>query len=140
MAENRNVFQNIFGRLFRNEQEEQVRTWVQQVVNGGEAANSARESLLSLEPDTVMPLLDKIIKEHGRDTLGKAASTLYQTLLDSITAQAMAAPMEDLTIGSERLTPREFLERYGKEAFEKRYGVAPASTGGQSLISRGDRG
>ncbi len=132
MANSRGLLRSIFGRLLSGDQEAQVRVWVRQIADGDVEAQSAKNALLTLKLD-VLPILAKLGKERDV-TLARTASALYTSMLDAA-AEGMFAQPEDLTIGSEKLTPREFLEHYGQEAFKKRYGVTPNSTGGQSLLA-----
>ncbi len=132
MASSKGLLQSIFGRLFSGNQEAQVRVWVRQIADGDAEAQSAKNSLQNLQLD-VLPILAKLGKEQ-EVPLARTAKALYTSMLDAA-AEDMFAQPEDLTIGSEKLTPREFLEHYGHEAFKKRYGVTPNSTGGQSLLA-----
>jgi hypothetical protein len=135
MADSKNLFQNIFDRLFKNEQEEQVHEWLRRIAAGGVEAQNAREALKSLKPDLLLPLLAKIGKDEAGKPVGHAADALYKEVMDAV-VKGTFDTSDDLTLGSENLTPKEFLERYGDKAFERRYGVLPKSSGGQSLLAK----
>lgn len=137
MADNKNLVQSIFGRLFSGDQESQVREWVRQIAENGADAKSARESLLSIKLEMLMPILAKLGKERD-GAIALTANMLYKSLMDDAVDGVFAQP-EDLTIGSEKLSPKEFLDRYGNDAFKKRYGVAYNSVGGNSLLTEKTR-
>jgi hypothetical protein len=133
MADNKNIFQNIFDRLFKSEQEQQVREWLRRIVDGGVEAQNAREALNSLKPDALLSLLTKIAQDHS--PVGREADAFYKQTIEAV-AKGTFGAAEDLTLGSETLSPKQFLERYGDSAFEQRYGVSPKSVGGQSLLAK----
>ena len=137
MADNKNLVQSIFGRLFSGDQESQVREWVRQIAENGSDAKSAREAVHSVKLEILMPILAKLGKDRD-GAISLTANMLYKSLVDDSVDGVFAQP-EDLTIGSEKLSPKEFLDRYGNDAFKKRYGVAYNSVGGNSLLTEKTR-
>jgi hypothetical protein len=133
MPDNKNIFQNLFGKLFKNEQENQVQQWLEQVAQGGVTAQNGREALKSITPELLLPILAKFGKEYQRKPIGIAADKVYKEIMDAA-AKGTFSQAEDLTLGAEKLTPKEYLQRYGSKAFEQHYGLSPTSMGGQSLL------
>jgi uncharacterized protein (DUF697 family) len=137
MSDNKSIFQNIFGRLFKNEQEKQVMQWLEQVAQGGVAAQNGREALKSISPELLLPILAKLADDYRGKAVGSTADKVYKEIMEAA-ASGRFSQAEDLTIGAENLTPREYLQRYGPKGFEQHYGLSPTSMGGQTLLGNKD--